>query len=309
MAKGEPHRATQRVIEILQCVSRDTDQGLTLTDLAGMLQAPKSSLFPIVHTLCEMGMLSLNKSTSRYCIGFKAYEIGNVYVQRGGINADIEAEMHDIVAQCGETCLFAQLVGGDVFYLFKVDSTEAVRTVVSPGQRLPAYATGIGKALLSGKTKEEFFLVSGITVDEAIEYGSGMFVGGVTGNAMQRKIAMIAAMGDDFGTGRGWCQAWVRKVYLKATGVASSDCCAKKCRDKWAVKTATIPVGAAIYSSDKYSSSVTCSCGRNAGHVGIYIGNNKVASNVGGIRIESLDSWNRTFGYGGWSWNGVWSAK
>ena len=155
MAKGEPHRATQRVIEILQCVSRDTDQGLTLTDLAGMLQAPKSSLVPIVHTLCEMGMLSLNKSTSRYCIGFKAYEIGNVYVQRGGINADIEAEMHDIVAQCGETCLFAQLVGGDVFYLFKVDSTEAVRTVVSPGQRLPAYATGIGKALLSGKTKEE----------------------------------------------------------------------------------------------------------------------------------------------------------
>lgn len=155
MAKGEPHRATQRVIEILQCVAQDTAQGLTLTDLAGMLQAPKSSLFPIVHTLCEMGMLSLDKSTSRYSIGFKAYEVGNVYVRRGGLAADIQAEMHDIVAQCGETCLFAQLVGGDVFYLFKVDSTEAVRTVVSPGQRLPAYATGIGKALLAGKSKEE----------------------------------------------------------------------------------------------------------------------------------------------------------
>lgn len=155
MAKGEPHRATQRVIEILEYVSQDTAQGLTLTDLASLLQAPKSSLFPIVHTLCEMGMLSLDRATSRYSIGFKAYEIGNVYVRRGGISADIEAEMHDIVAECGETCLFAQLVGGDVFYLFKVDSTEAVRTVVSPGQRLPAYATGIGKALLCGKTKEE----------------------------------------------------------------------------------------------------------------------------------------------------------
>ena len=91
MAKGDMHRSTQRVIEILQCVSKDPAQGLTLTDLAGMLQAPKSSLFPIVHTLCHMGMLSLDKDTSRYSIGFKAYEIGNVYVRRGGISADIEA--------------------------------------------------------------------------------------------------------------------------------------------------------------------------------------------------------------------------
>lgn len=155
MAKGEPHRATQRVVEILQSVADDTAQGLTLTDLAGKLNAPKSSLFPIVHTLCEAGMLTLDKATARYTIGFRAYEIGNVYVRRGGLSADIQKEMHHIVAQCGETCLFAQLEGGDVFYLFKVDSTEAVRTVVSPGQRLPAYATGIGKALLSGKTKEE----------------------------------------------------------------------------------------------------------------------------------------------------------
>lgn len=155
MAKGEPHRSTQRVIEILQYVSENPNDGLTLTDLAGMLNAPKSSLFPIVHTLCQMGMLSLDKAGSRYSIGFKAYEIGNVYVRRGGINAEIEAEMHAIVEQCGETCLFAQLVEGDVFYLLKADSTEAVRTVVSPGQRLPAYATGIGKALLSGKSREE----------------------------------------------------------------------------------------------------------------------------------------------------------
>lgn len=155
MAKEGLHRATQRVIEMLEQVSRGPAQGMTLTELAVALDAPKSSLFPILHTLCHYHMLSLNLDSGRYSIGYKAYEIGNAYVWNGGLKADIQKQMQDIVDACRETCFFAQLVEGDVFYLYKVDSTEPVRSVVSPGQRLPAYATGIGKALLSGKTKEQ----------------------------------------------------------------------------------------------------------------------------------------------------------
>lgn len=155
MAKENFHRATQRIVEMLEYLSSASNQGMTLTELASALDAPKSSLFPIVRTLCELYMLSLNPDTGRYTIGYKAFEIGNTYIRRGGLSIDIQIQMKNIVDCCGETCYFAQLVEGDVFYLYKVDSTEPVRSVVSPGQRLPAYATGIGKALLSGKTKEE----------------------------------------------------------------------------------------------------------------------------------------------------------
>lgn len=155
MPKEELHRATQRVIEMLEKLTLGPAQGLTLTELASQLDAPKSSLLPIVHTLYKLSMLSLNTDTGRYSIGYKAYEIGNSYISRGGLTSDLQAMMSVIVDECGETCYFAQLADGDVFYLYKVDSTEPVRSVVSPGQRLPAYATGIGKALLSGKTKEE----------------------------------------------------------------------------------------------------------------------------------------------------------
>ena len=48
------------------------------------------------------------------------------------------------------------------------------------------------------------------------------------------------------------------------------------------------------------------SMGARYGHVGIYIGNNEVMSNVGQIRTESLDdfkSWNETNGYKcKWGW-------
>lgn len=155
MNKTEPHRSTQRVLDILCNIVKNQESGLTLTQLASALSAPKSSLFPIVHTLYQAGFLSLNKTTSRYTIGFKAYEVGNAYLKNDSINAEIQKQMGLITAQCREACFFGKLVEGDVFYLFKTDSPEPIRMVASPGKRLPAYSAAIGKALLSGKTRKE----------------------------------------------------------------------------------------------------------------------------------------------------------
>jgi len=155
MKKTEPHHSTQRVIDILDSIMKQNDNGLTLTELAFKLDAPKSSLFPIVHTLYKAKLLNFTEGTSRYTIGMKAYEIGNAYLRNGSINEDIMTALRNISQQCSETCYFAELVDGDVFYLFKVDSPEPIRMFASPGKRLPAYSAGIGKALLSGKNKEE----------------------------------------------------------------------------------------------------------------------------------------------------------
>lgn len=155
MSNTDCHRSTLRVVEVLEQITQNSERGLTLTELSFGLNAPKSSLFPILHTLHAAGMLSLDENTARYTIGFKAYAFGNAYLTRDGLNADVLCEMRTIVQRCCETCLFAQLVEDEVLYLQKVDTTEPIRTVVSPGQRLPAYATGIGKALLSGKSKQE----------------------------------------------------------------------------------------------------------------------------------------------------------
>lgn len=64
MPNEELHRATKRVIDTLEQLTAAPAQGMTLTELASALKAPKSSLFPIVHTLCELHMLSLNPDTA-----------------------------------------------------------------------------------------------------------------------------------------------------------------------------------------------------------------------------------------------------
>ena len=115
-----------------------------------------------------------------------------------------------------------------------------------------------------------------------------------TVNDTQKKIVAVATNSAKYGISArsGYCQAWVADVYQAVTGSRGSAHCALCAADMWAVSSdfSQIPVGATVYG---YSSS-------QYGHVGIYIGNGMVAHNIGEIKIQSLESWIKT--YKGFAW-------
>lgn len=115
-----------------------------------------------------------------------------------------------------------------------------------------------------------------------------------TVNDTQKKIVAVATNSVKYGISArsGYCQAWVADVYQAVTGSRGSAHCALCAADMWAVSSdfSQIPVGATVYG---YSSS-------QYGHVGIYIGNGMVAHNIGEIKIQSLESWIKT--YKGFAW-------
>ena len=144
----EQHRATARVLDILEKLASSAE-GLTLTELAQHLEAPKSSLFPIVHTLEERRYIRQERGTGRYTMGLSALILGAAFSSDGGLEPIVRV-MRDVVEKCQETCQLGILDKGDVLYVEKVDSTEAIRMISWVGNRLPANGTAIGKALLSG---------------------------------------------------------------------------------------------------------------------------------------------------------------
>ena len=141
----------------------------------------------------------------------------------------------------------------------------------------------------------------GFMGDKAIRALSGsMFGSGKTTKLGKRIVAVTKKYDNPYSTYPGMCLAWVYDVYREA-GVKQNvhGCCASKTRELYAVKKGAIPVGALVFSSPSYRSRVVCSCGRNAGHVGIYIGNNKIiGSQV--PAVWTLDQWNKICGYGGY---------
>lgn len=148
MENKENHRGTCRVLDILEFISK-SENGYTMTEICKAIQAPKSSIFPILHTLVNRGFLSLNLADSKYYIDQMAFEVGSAYLERFHILDEVEKEMRNMVNVCTETCHLGKLDHGDVLYLKKIDSPEAIRMISTVGHRLPAYGTGLGKALLA----------------------------------------------------------------------------------------------------------------------------------------------------------------
>lgn len=148
------HRSTARVLDILELIAQSGD-GYTLSQLAEKLQAPKSSLSPIVKTLRDRHFLRYSGDSLRYKIGPKSYQVGMQFVNRTNMLQLVEREMDLIVSRCLETVFFAILDRGNVIYLLKKDSPQAIRMIANAGLSLPAYGTGIGKALLIDHSLKE----------------------------------------------------------------------------------------------------------------------------------------------------------
>lgn len=148
------HRSTGRVLDVLELVAT-SKEGFSLTEVCSALNVPKSSMFPIIHTLEKRRFLSFDKQSSKYTVGSGAFQIGNAFLNHFDIMQQIEEEMQNIVNICTETCHFATLVDGDVLYLKKIDSLEPIRMMSTVGKRLPAYGTGLGKALLVDYSVED----------------------------------------------------------------------------------------------------------------------------------------------------------
>lgn len=65
----EQHRATSRILDLLELLSGADGAGYTLTELSQALHIPKSSLFSIIHTLEERRYVHCDKHSGQYSIG------------------------------------------------------------------------------------------------------------------------------------------------------------------------------------------------------------------------------------------------
>ena len=148
------HNAVSRALETLEFLASSTEPK-TLNEICTHLDAPKTSMNPIIYTLLEKNFIQHADSHRAYIIGPASYIVGCGYLERFDILKYIRGMMEEIVHKCSETCYFATLHGPNVFYILKVDSPEKIRMASSVGTHFPAYATSLGKTMLIGRTKEE----------------------------------------------------------------------------------------------------------------------------------------------------------
>jgi IclR family acetate operon transcriptional repressor len=135
-----------RVSEILRAF-QGQNRSLTVSELGRQCGIPKASTSRIVAELVDVGFLERSGNSVR--LGLRLFELG----QQASLPTDLRKftmpSMTELMRATGQTVHLAVLEGSDVVYIQILRSKTSPPLPSRVGGRLPAYATGVGKALLA----------------------------------------------------------------------------------------------------------------------------------------------------------------
>jgi len=152
---GHHHRATDRVIDILELAARTRD-GIPLKDLAVRVETPKSSLLPLLRTLSARGYLEQGRA-GEYRLGPRAVELAARSNGRRELVEAARPALESLMRRTGQTAFLATIAGdaGAIVFVDVIESEELIRYTVNVGQRSPIHATANGKAILAFMPRDE----------------------------------------------------------------------------------------------------------------------------------------------------------
>jgi IclR family transcriptional regulator, KDG regulon repressor len=147
--------ALSRGLDILELfLSGDSELGAP--DVIARLGLPRTTAYELMQTLAARGYLEpVAGSRGTFRLGARTFELGTAYGEGIDLVREAGGAVRQVTELTGETSHAAVLSGTDVFYVARAESGHAVKTVSAVGRRLPAHATGVGKALLGTLTEDE----------------------------------------------------------------------------------------------------------------------------------------------------------
>ena len=139
------HRAVDRVAGILE-LAAESDDGVTLTQLAERLDAPKSSLHSLISGLVAVGYLV--EHAGRYLVG---PGLGMVLTasRRQPLTELTRKVREQLNEDTQETIVLGVPVGTSVVYVDQIESPQRIRYAAPMHQRRPMHHTSMGKVFLA----------------------------------------------------------------------------------------------------------------------------------------------------------------
>jgi IclR family acetate operon transcriptional repressor len=185
---SEPIRAVERALAILLCFSRNTPE-LTLTQIAGRVGLNKSTVHRLLATLEQNRFLQRDSTTGAYRPGIHLAQFTYLMLEQNDLRRYAAPFLHRLLEQYRETVDLAILDNEEVVYLDVLESPQRVKLAAGIGQRLPAFCTATGKALLAFKDDE--------TIQRTIENGLPRYTDCtiVSPEAFLENLRSIRAMG------------------------------------------------------------------------------------------------------------------
>lgn len=145
--------ALEKAHSILMLIASKGNE-LKLTDIVSALKYNKSTVFSLLTSM-EQFKWVIKNSNSTYSIGSTLGRWGAEFFRNFNIKDFFDEEAIELAKEIQQTIQLSVLNGKDIIYLSKQSGNPAFEILTYPGLRIPAYATAMGKVLLTKFTEQE----------------------------------------------------------------------------------------------------------------------------------------------------------
>jgi DNA-binding IclR family transcriptional regulator/sugar lactone lactonase YvrE len=169
MSTNEGTGALEKALDVLEAIGSAAG-GVTQAELATHLALPKTTLYRIIATLVDRGMIRRDPVRKVYRLGFRYLElVRNAYLMPDLVAA-ASFELRALRDLTGETSYLAVLDGNQVMSLERCDGAHTRRSAAALGQSKPVYCTGQGKAILAAMDQQtRDAVIKGLTLTPLTE--------------------------------------------------------------------------------------------------------------------------------------------
>jgi DNA-binding IclR family transcriptional regulator len=151
---SESVRAVERALEVLMCFTSQTPE-LTMTQISEMVGINKSTIHRLLATLEGKRFVERDQVTGIYRPGIRLLQLASLTLEHNDLRRLAAPFLHNLCDQFRENVNLSVLDDTDVVYLEVVESPQRVKLAAVPGQRLPAFCTASGKAILAFLPEEK----------------------------------------------------------------------------------------------------------------------------------------------------------
>ena len=145
---SESIRAVERALDALMCFTSQTPE-LSMTQISELVGINKSTVHRLLATLEGKRFVERDSESGAYRLGIRLIQMAFLTMEHNDLRRLAAPFLQSLCDQYHENVNLSILDDTDVVYVDAIESSQRVKLAASPGQRLPAFCTASGKAILA----------------------------------------------------------------------------------------------------------------------------------------------------------------
>lgn len=145
---SESIRSVERALEVLLCFSLQTPE-LSMTQIAERVGMNKSTVHRLLGTLEKMRFVQRDPLSGLYQPGIRLLQLAYLTLEHNDLRNLAHPFMVQLSELLQENVNLSTMDNDSLIYLHVVEGSQRVKLAAAAGQRLPAFCTASGKAILA----------------------------------------------------------------------------------------------------------------------------------------------------------------